>query len=298
VRQQLERCIQKRNSATPRMNLTEFMARQNKPVLVCTGIALLAAMTLLDTASPPGFEASIFYLIPVSFFAWFLGRRPGLAASLICAGLALGIHRTVLSPYPSGLPYWNALAWLAAYVFFVYIIAEIRNLYAREQSWSHLDPLTRIPNRRWFFERLEIEKSRATRYDHPLTVAYIDLDHFKEVNDRFGHSTGDKLLGVAAQVMKDSVRREDAVARLGGDEFAVLFPNTEIVSASAAVTKLLSALNAAMEQHKWTVTFSIGHVTFQHPPESVGEMIIAADRAMYDVKKAGRGRLSIERPAT
>jgi diguanylate cyclase (GGDEF)-like protein len=280
------------------MNLTEFMARQNKPVLVCTGIALLAAITLLDTASPPGFEASIFYLIPVSFFAWFLGRRQGLAACLICAGLALGIHRTVLSPYPSGLPYWNALAWLAAYVFFVYIIAEIRNLYAREQSWSHLDPLTGIPNRRWFFERLEIEKSRATRYGHPLTVAYIDLDHFKEVNDRFGHSTGDKLLGVAAQVMKDSVRREDAVARLGGDEFAVLFPNTETVSASAAVTKLLSALNAAMEQHNWPVTFSIGHVTFQHPPESIGEMIIAADRAMYDVKKAGRGRLSIERPAT
>jgi diguanylate cyclase (GGDEF)-like protein len=253
------------------MNLTEFMARQNKPVLVCTGIALLAAITLLDTASPPGFEASIFYLIPVSFFAWFLGRRPGLAASLICAGLALGIHRTVLSPYPSGLPYWNALAWLAAYVFFVYIIAEIRNLYAREQSWSHLDPLTGIPNPRWFFERLEIEKSRATRYGHPLTVAYIDLDHFKEVNDRFGHSTGDKLLGVAAQVMKDSVRREDAVARLGGDEFAVLFPNTETVSASAAVTKLLSALNAAMEQHNWPVTFSIGHVTFQHSPESLGK---------------------------
>lgn len=275
------------------MNLTEFMARQNKPVLICTGIALLTAMTLLNTASPPGFEASIFYLIPVSFFAWFLGRRPGLAASLICAGLALGIHRPDLSPSRSGLPYWNALAWLTVYVFFVYIIAEIRNLYAREQSWSHLDPLTGIPNRRWFFERLEIEKSRAKRYDHPLMVAYIDLDHCKEVNDRFGHSTGDKLLGIAAQVMKDLGGK----MRSHASEFAVLFPNTDTVSASAALTKLRSALNAAMEQHKWPVTFSIGHVTFQHPPESVGEMIIAADRAMYDVKKASRGRLSNRTPS-
>ena len=279
------------------MNLTEFMARQNKPVLICTGVLLLLATILLDDASPHGFEASVFYLIPVSFFGWFLSRRSGLAASLICASVALGVHRTDLPPSRSGLAYWNALAWLAVYIFFVYIISEIRNLYARERRWSRLDLLTGIPNRRSFFERLEIEKSRARRYDHPLTVAYIDLDHFKEVNDRFGHSTGDKLLGIVAQVMEAGVRKSDAVARLGGDEFAVLFPDTNSASATAALNKLRSALDLAMKQHHWCVTFSIGVVTFQPPPESVQEIISAADRAMYVVKKAGRGRLSLKWPA-
>ncbi len=279
------------------MNLTEFIARQNKPVLFCTGVALLAAMILLDKASPAGFEVSIFYLVPVSFFGWFLGRRPGLAASVICAGIALAIHRANLPPSRARLAFWNALAWLAVYVFFVYIISEIRNLYARERNWSRVDPLTGIPNRRSFFERLEIEKSRAKRYDRPLTLAYIDLDHFKEVNDRLGHSTGDKLLDIVAHVMTDVVRSADAVERLGGDEFAVLLTETTSAAATAAVDKLRFSLNVAMKQHNWPVTFSIGLVTFQPPLESIQEMTSAADRAMYAVKKAGRGRVTVGPPA-
>jgi diguanylate cyclase (GGDEF)-like protein len=279
------------------MNLTEFMARQNKPVLVCTGIVLLAAVILLDELSPPGFEASVFYLVPVSFFASFLGRRLGLVVSLICASVAFALHRTDLPSSSSSLAYWNALAWLAVYIFFVYIISEIQSLYARERSWSHTDPLTGIPNRRSFFERLEIEKSRAQRHDLPLTLAYLDLDHFKEVNDRFGHNTGDKLLAIVAHVIKDAIRRADAIARLGGDEFAVLLPDTNSVAATAALDKMRSSLNAAMKQHQWPVTFSIGLVTFQPQPASVQEMISAADNAMYSAKKNGRDRLQVERPA-
>jgi diguanylate cyclase (GGDEF)-like protein len=279
------------------MNLIEFMAGQNKSVIFCGGIVLLTAVILLDHLSPPGFEASVFYLVPVSFFALLLGRRPGMAVSLICASVAFVLHRPDLPPSPSGLAYWNALAWLAVYILFAYITSEIQNLYTRERSWSLTDLLTGIPNRRWFFERLEIEKSRARRYDHPLTLAYIDLDRFKEVNDRFGHGAGDKLLGVVARLMRDSVRRADAVARLGGDEFAVLLPDTNTASATAALEKLRSALNAAMEQHHWPVTVSIGVVTFQPPPESVQEMINAADRAMYTAKKSGRDRLRVEPPA-
>jgi diguanylate cyclase (GGDEF)-like protein len=248
------------------MNLIEFIARQNKRLLLCMGIVLLAAVILLDKISPPGFEASVFYLVPVSFFAFFLGRHPGMAVSLICASVAFALHRPNLPPSRSDLAYWNALAWLAVYFLFGYINSEIRNLYARERSWSLTDLVTGIPNRRWFFERLESEKNRARRYDQPLTLAYIDLDRFKEVNDRFGHSAGDKLLGVVARLMRDSLRRVDAVARLGGDEFGLLLPDTNTASATAALEKLRSALNAEMEQHYWPVTVSIGVVTFQPPP--------------------------------
>jgi hypothetical protein len=92
------------------MTLTEFLGRQNKVVLVSTGFMLFAAVALFDLASGPKFELSIFYLIPVSFFAWFLGRRNGLIASLICAAIGLAIHRAHHFYIRGGIAYWNALA--------------------------------------------------------------------------------------------------------------------------------------------------------------------------------------------
>lgn len=280
------------------MNLTQFMARQNKVVLATTGIGLLVIAILIQIVSPAGFEAHIFYLVPISFFAWFLSGRTGLVVSILSTAAALAMHRTIVPYARDHIAYWNALAWLALYIFFVQIISEVRNLYTRERAWSHTDSLTGIPNRRSLFEHLDVEKSRARRYGRPLTLAYIDLDHFKQINDKFGHNTGDQLLKIVGRIMSDGIRRADIAARLGGDEFAVLFPETTEVSAASALAKLRSSLNAAMKQHNWPVTFSIGAVTFQPPPESVQEIIGAADKAMYAVKKNGGGRsLSIDQVA-
>jgi diguanylate cyclase (GGDEF)-like protein len=279
------------------MNVTEFMAGLSKPLLVAAGVLLLAVVTGLDKASPPGLEASVFYLVPVSFFGWFLGRRAGLALSLICAGIAFSLHHTRLAPAGASVAYWNAVAWFGLYVFFVYIISEIRGLYARERSRSHTDPLTGIPNRRSFFERLETESQRARRYNRPISLAYIDVDHFKAVNDAFGHATGDKLLAIAASVIRRDIRQIDVVARLGGDEFAVLLPETDRFEAAAALNKVQQSLDAAMKQRGWPVTFSVGLVTFQPPPDAIEAMVNAADEAMYEGKKRGRGSLVVHKPA-
>lgn len=107
--------------------------------------------------------------------------------------------------------YWNALAWLGLYIFFVLMIAELRSLYERERHSSHTDTLTKIPNRRAFFEFMETEKSRAKRYGASLTLAYLDLDNFKAINDRFGHMQGDQLLKVVARTMQENVRQADMV---------------------------------------------------------------------------------------
>ena len=279
------------------MNVTEFMSRQNKPVLVVTGVVLLAGAAAIDKASPRGFESSVFYLIPVSFFAWFLGRGLGLSASLLCAGIAVSIHRTNLPASESYLAYWNALPWLAVYVFFVFIISEVRVLYAREQARSHTDALTGIANRRSFFEHLETESHRSRRYNRPISLAYIDLDHFKAVNDVFGHATGDQLLTIVANVIKYDIRRVDLVARLGGDEFAVLLPETDRFAAAAAFYKIQHSLEAAMNRRQWPVTFSIGLVTFQLPPDSTQTMVDAADKAMYEAKKSGKGGAIVHKSA-
>lgn len=280
-----------------RINVTEFMGRQSKPLLACIGVALFAAAISIDKASPAAFETSIFYLVPVSFFATFLGRRSGLAVSVLSAVIAFTFHRTNLPPSESDLAYWNALAWLAVYVFFVYMISEIRALYAREQSQSRTDSLTGIPNRRSFFEHLETESLRARRYNRPISLAYIDLDSFKQVNDKFGHDTGDKLLTTVASVIIRDIRQIDVVARLGGDEFALLLPETDRLAAAEALFKVQHSLETAMEQRQWPVTFSVGLATFHPPLDSVHEMVNAADEAMYQAKKSGRGRLVFHGPA-
>jgi diguanylate cyclase (GGDEF)-like protein len=277
------------------MNITEFLGKQHKGVLIAIGTFLLAAGAVGDNVTSPEFESSIFFLVPVSFFAWFINRETGLIAAGISAAITLVTHRTATS---STILYWNVFAWLALYIFLVWMIAELRSLYERERHSSRTDALTKIPNRRAFFEVLETEKNRAQRYGSPLTLAYLDLDNFKAMNDRFGHTRGDHLLRVVAKTMQKNVRQVDMVARMGGDEFAVLLPETTEDSAAAVLQKLHTLLDSAMRQRKWPVTFSMGAVTFQPPPDSTQEMISKADEVMYAAKTSGRDRVIVPKAAT
>lgn len=275
------------------MNLTEFLGRQNKGLLAAIGIFLLVVVSIGDLAAGPYSESSVFYLLPVSFFSWFIGRHVGLIAAIVSALISLGVRAQSFRYGHSRVLYWNALVWLSLYVFLVIIIAELRSLYERERRSSHTDPLTQLPNRRAFFEMLASENARARRYGSPLTLAYIDVDHFKNINDRFGHLAGDKLLAAAAETMQNNVRQVDRVARIGGDEFAVLLPETPANSAEAVLRKLLAVLDGAMQRGNWPVTFSMGAVTFQPPPDTIEEMLSKADEAMYAAKTSGRDRLVV-----
>lgn len=271
------------------MNVTQFLGRQSNSVLVLLGLVLLLAVAVADSAAAPGFETSIFYLIPVSFFAWFIGRQTGLITSVFSAATTLGLHLSERSHViRSAIIYWNALAWFGVYVFFVVIIAELRNLYEQERRSSRTDSLTRIANRRAFLELLGSEKSRSRRHGIPLTLAYIDVDHFKQINDRFGHAAGDTLLVLIAKAIQANVRQADITARLGGDEFAVLLPEATAQSATIVLQKLHAFLDQAVQQANWPVTFSMGAVSFHPPPESLEEMISQADQAMYAAKTSGR----------
>ncbi|HZQ92021.1 MAG TPA: diguanylate cyclase [Terriglobales bacterium] len=282
-------------ASNPSMNITEVLGRQDRKLQAAVGIFLLLAATVSHVMSPPGLETAFFYLVPVSFLTWYFGRRTGLLAASLSAGIALGIemeaHLTL------AVTYWNALARLGMFVFFVFIISELRALYERERHSSRVDALTRIPNRRAFLEALDTEKVRARRYGLPLTLAYIDLDHFKEVNDRLGHAAGDELLMAIARGMQENLRRADLVGRLGGDEFAALLPETAAEAATAVLDKLQAVLNNTMQDRRLPVTFSMGAVAFHPPPDSTEEMLQRADEAMYAAKAGGRDRLIVRRLA-
>ncbi len=160
---------------------------------------------------------------------------------------------------------------------------------------AHTDVLTGLANNRAFYEQVDHEAERSRRYRHPLTIAYFDLDNFKTVNDQHGHDTGDAVLRMVGQVLKERVRKTDIVARLGGDEFADLFPETDYEEARSLTQNIRPHLLDAMKQNKWPVTFSIGTLVFSKPLDSTREMIKAADNLMYRVKKGGKNNILIDK---
>jgi diguanylate cyclase (GGDEF)-like protein len=172
--------------------------------------------------------------------------------------------------------------------------AKLKESLVREKSAARVDFLTGIFNRRGFYEIASSESQRSRRYKRPLSLVYVDIDNFKMVNDSMGHDAGDELLIQVAAVMHSEVRGTDTVGRLGGDEFAVLLPETDQENSKVVIQKLQTQLLELMQQKNWPVTFSIGLISFQTPPESIDEMVRGADQVMYSVKLKGKNSFAMQ----
>jgi diguanylate cyclase (GGDEF)-like protein len=190
--------------------------------------------------------------------------------------------------------YWNSIVNLAFFLAFTLALSAVKKAFETAKQSARTEPLTGIPNSRAFGEVLEREIDRARRYGHSISFAYIDLDDFKAVNDRFGHSDGDLLLQAVANTIKKGIRETDTVARLGGDEFAILLPETGPKAARQFIERIRDSLSHDVEEHGWPVTFSIGVVTFMRPPIDVNEAIRIADSLMYSAKNSGKNTIKFE----
>jgi diguanylate cyclase len=167
----------------------------------------------------------------------------------------------------------------------------------RVRLLSLTDELTGLPNRRAFMRRLEDEVARVQRYGFPLSFALIDLDHFKSINDEFGHAAGDEVLRVYSKNIMTVFRHHDMVARYGGEEFAVLLPNTDADGAVRALNKVRRRAAETRWQSNGTVSqvpsFSAGVSLFK-PGESSSAFIERADKALYRAKRLGRDRIELD----
>ncbi len=170
---------------------------------------------------------------------------------------------------------------------------QLKNALQREQEISRTDALTKLPNRRAFYETLEAERVRSLRYHHSLTVAYVDLDNFKKVNDSLGHAEGDEVLMSVAATLRTNLRASDFVARIGGDEFAITLPQTNARSSETVLQKLRASLLEAMASRNSGVTFSIGAVNFMEPRDPLDTLVQIADGIMYGVKTRGKNGVSV-----
>jgi diguanylate cyclase (GGDEF)-like protein len=275
------------------MSAVEVVGKQGRAVQVALGsILLLLVGTGAFFASSSLLEFSVFFIIPVAYFTWFIHRKAGAMASAVSAAVTLwaNIASPVHIDHPA-IAYWNALIWLGFFISVTFIVAALKSLHDRERQLSRVDSLTGIGNRLAFYEFATDERNRAARSNQPITLAYLDLDGFKGINDALGHQTGDKVLVSVARTMQISLRQTDMVARMGGDEFALILPDTNKAAANTVLEKVLAMLTHAMQQNGWRITFSIGAVTFLVPPMSVQEMIAGADQVMFSVKNSGKNRL-------
>jgi diguanylate cyclase (GGDEF)-like protein len=156
------------------------------------------------------------------------------------------------------------------------------------------DLLTDLPNRSYADTRAIAEFSRARRYGQPLTVALLDVDHFKSFNDKYGHATGDRVLRTIADTLRDQLRVSDVVARYGGEEFLVLLPQTEIESATEKIRDLIREVAATplrINNTAATLTISAGIASYPEDAQELEELLHEADRRLLRAKKEGRNRL-------
>lgn len=258
--------------------------------IVAAALVLLALVALLDRATGAELSLSILYLAPVALATWYAGEAAGVAVALL-AGLAwlaadLSAGQRVGEPLVLA---WDTLMRIALLVIVAELLAALNAQLATARRLARLDSLTGIANRRAFDEQLQYSLALAARDGQPLSLAYIDVDDLKRLNDRDGHVAGDRALVVVGRGLEESVRRTDTVGRLGGDEFAVLLPNTDLAGAQSVIEKARRALEAALDAERLAVTCSIGTVTFAGtPPRSAAQALRAADDLMYEVKSRGK----------
>ena len=169
---------------------------------------------------------------------------------------------------------------------------DVKKAQAKMAEMSTVDELTKLHNRRYFIEALEGEFERASRYEIEMALIMVDLDHFKKINDTYGHPSGDMVLSETGGILKKHVRRNDIACRYGGEEFAVILSNVSRENIYAAYDRFREMVSEHLfeyESNQFHITVSIG-IAFSNNAESANDLLSQADQALYQAKDTGRNK--------
>ena len=272
-----------------------FLARRSS-LQLWVGLPLLIALIgSIDMASGYELSFSIFYVLPISIAAWAGSQRQALTLSLLSAAIWFAADYVAGHQYSHpAIPYWNASVRLGYFCWIALLLVKLRHTLNIQRGLAQLDGLTGLLNARMFKQRCEQMLKLSARHGHSLALAYLDLDGFKGINDKFGHSLGDQVLKSVANTIAARLRDTDCAARMGGDEYAVLLPETDQVGASAFFAELREHLLSLANEKQWPLGFSIGVAIFTAPTVTTDEAIGFADQLMYQVKNSGKNALRLE----
>lgn len=225
---------------------------------------------------------------------------------LVTLALVSTIHRWLVSPPLSSNEQGQLVLGMALLVVLLMLrqvlgFVSTRHLYTHlqqqymEVAWdASTDPLTGLANKRYFTSRLAKELRRAERYHRPLSLIFTDLDHFKHINDSYGHHIGDEALVAFAGCLCNGVRDTDTIARYGGEEFVILLPETSLAQATLLADRLRRAVQASSittQQGPLSLTISCGVSAYPATADTIETLVANADQAMYEAKRQGRNRV-------
>lgn len=266
--------------------LRRTLERQSRVTISVAGVAGVLVVGGLDFLSGNGLAFSFFYLVPVAAVAWF-GSLPVAIGIAVAGGMAFPVTESLNGRVYEGVwvPAWNFAVRAATYVAVAVLAGKLRESLEHERTLSRTDSLTGVANSRHFSDVAGLELARAARHMRPLTIAYLDVDNFKAVNDDYGHTGGDDLLRLVALTLAEATREADTVARLGGDEFVVLLPEADSDTGRTAVARIHRLLRDALASSRYAATTSMGAITFNAVPASVDQLLWPADQLMYAVKR-------------
>ncbi len=271
------------------MAYSKLFKENEKSLWFVFGLILLVLVGAVDYMSGTTLSFSVFYLVPIILLSWFVGRWAGIVA------VVLSVLDWYAGPILSGeiasetpIERWHVVLELILFLVAILLTTRLKRTLEQERRYARTDYRTGALNSRAFQEFAEREMARAGRNRKPFTIAYIDLDDFKSVNDRHGHAAGDAILQSVSNIMMNNIRGSDVFARIGGDEFALLLPECGADYAPKVMERLRSKFKKELGGGPFPVTLSAGAVTFVEPPGSYDAMLEIVDTLMYAVKRSGK----------
>lgn len=259
---------------------------KRRPIFIWwLGVLAVAVVCYVTVLTDRSVDMAPLLVIPVTLVSWYGSSKAGAALAIVAISSLFLVRDLLIESEVSRLSLiYDSLITFSVYLFMAIIVTNFREVHEVEVVAADTDELTGAHSTRSFYAGLANEILRSSRYKHRFSLAYIDVDDFKKINDTLGHSVGDKLLMEIPKCLAASMRATDIVARLGGDEFACLMPETDQHEAKAAIFKAEKLLMGTMKDNDWDVSFSIGVVTFDSLPDDVHEAVKIADELMYTVK--------------
>ena len=269
--------------------ILESPGKLPKPLFTLIGFLLVLAIGSLDSITSYDISVSALYLLPIMLIAWFEGGVPAALLSIFSA--ITWAMSDLVSGHPYlhiAIPIWNATMVLGMFLIVAYSITALKKLLIKEREHASTDDLTGVANIRFFYEQARAEIGRSATSKQPLTLAYIDVENLRHINDTLGHIAGDYLLHEAAQKMRSTLRSTDVISRLGGSKFAILMPETKNEDATHIIYKVQELLLDMVEHNGWPVTFSTGIITCNGPIYTIDMLIKKAEDLMNAAKETGK----------
>jgi len=252
------------------------------------GILAMSILFIFDVATGSDIRLHVLYVFPLAAIALHCERIDfsvaGLILSLLCQ-----IYNSLVQGMSTVALRTDAVIFLLSSGLVVFLGRAVRENYLEKARQASTDWLTGLHNRGSFETIVEMELSRHRRYGGVFSLALIDLDDFKSLNDSRGHHAGDQALKLLAEVLRENSRGSDAVARLGGDEFAILMPNTGHEDCQARCQQLSLLVMNRMAEAGFGTTASVGGSTYENSQKSTDAILQDADKAMYAAKAKGKG---------